>query len=210
MHLRPAEEDELVRFAEIESGHERDTWLASKMISLLPHKLDTIQPQNAKFEISAALNSKIEEQSVNLFLNPAVPAYLGQLNENLMKMLKKSSLNLLLKQVRELKPMKVIESKIGSRFTHYCNEAKAILCKSVGKFNKNMKASEGPFTDIVVLTRAFVTGVGGKGCEITVSLPLVARIAFLHCIYVEEAVKAETGKADADFWKTVDKKLKQV
>ncbi|KAJ3738318.1 hypothetical protein DFH05DRAFT_1517929 [Lentinula detonsa] len=210
MHLRPAEEDELVRFAEIEIGHERDTWLASKMISLLPHKLDTIQPQNTKFEISAALNSKIEEQLVNLFLNPAVPAYLGQLNENLMKMLKKSSLNLLPKQVRELKPMKVIESKIGSRFTHHRNEAKAILCKSVGKFNKNMKASEGPFIDIVVLTRAFVTGVGGKGCGITVSLPLVARIAFLHCIYVEEAVKAETGKADADFWKTVDKKLKQV
>ncbi|KAJ3779823.1 hypothetical protein GGU10DRAFT_337695 [Lentinula aff. detonsa] len=165
MHLRPAEEDELVRFAEtfqIEIGHERDTWLASKMISLLPHKLDTIQPQNTKFEISAALNSKIEEQLVNLFLNPAVPAYLGQLNENLMackKMLKKSSLNLLPKQVRELKPMKVIESKIGSRFTHHRNEAKAILCKSVGKFNKNMKASEGPFIDIVVLTRAFVTGV---------------------------------------------------
>ncbi|KAK7433875.1 hypothetical protein VKT23_020500 [Stygiomarasmius scandens] len=60
------------------------------------------------------------------------------------------------------------------------------------------------------LTAMVLTEVGGRSCEVKMTLPLVARIAFLRNMFVAEATTTLDGKVGARFWDAVDEGLKKI
>ncbi|KAJ3786077.1 hypothetical protein GGU10DRAFT_420696 [Lentinula aff. detonsa] len=208
LRLNAEHSQELQEIAKTGGLRPVDIWMASQMLAIR-ERMDVIQPAGTKFEIPAALASVIEDISVKVFLDPTLSAYLNHPNERLLTYLKARP-NILFRAVREHKPaMKVIATKISSRFTHHRNDTKDMIASSLGQYDKEADMFTGPFMAIVELTRKVIVAIGGKSYDLAVSVPLVARIAFLRQVYVHESTK-NTGKAGTDFWKCVDEGLKMI
>ncbi|KAE9387057.1 hypothetical protein BT96DRAFT_1005501 [Gymnopus androsaceus JB14] len=208
LKLNVEHDQELQEIAKTGGLRSFDIWMAGQMLAIR-ERMDVIQPADTKFEVPAALTSVIEDVSVKVFLDPTLSAYLNRPNERLLTYLK-ARLSILSKAVKGHKPaMKIITTKISSRFTHHRNDTKDMIASSLGKYDKDAEAFTEPFVAVIELTRKIIVAVGGKSCDLVASVPLVARIAFLQQVYVHESAK-NGGKAGTDFWKCVDESLKTI
>ncbi|KAJ3779773.1 hypothetical protein GGU10DRAFT_197198 [Lentinula aff. detonsa] len=120
--------------------------------------------------------------------------------------------DLLPSAVREHKPtMAVIKNKINKELTNNRAAAKALLLKSLGDFSPGINEFSGPYIPIVKLTNMLLSEICGASSKLTVTLPRVARVAFLRNQYVCDAtIAANGGKVGSGFWDNVDTALRVV
>ncbi|KAK0444641.1 uncharacterized protein EV420DRAFT_1574105 [Desarmillaria tabescens] len=106
--------------------------------------------------------------------------------------------------------MRVITQEIGSRFIHHRNVTKEEIGRSFGTFDKTLQAFTGESVGIAELCERIITAVGGKSCDTVVSIPLMARVAFLRNSFALRAGCSTDGKASAGWWDEVDADLKEL
>ncbi|THU79420.1 hypothetical protein K435DRAFT_785848 [Dendrothele bispora CBS 962.96] len=184
-------------------------WLTAHVLSV-EQRLDILQPADAAITLPQNLLSAIDEFSGKIFLSPNLGAYKERPNDRLIKMLKKRPDLLPLGLKENKQAMKVVKTKVDVRFTQLRNSAKKPIHASLGKYDMIREESVGPFTPVIKLTQELIESVGGRGCEVTTTLPLVARVAFLRLTYTDKNLLGSDHKAGPSYWDTVDKNLKEI
>ncbi|SJL05028.1 uncharacterized protein ARMOST_08400 [Armillaria ostoyae] len=82
--------------------------------------------------------------------------------------------------------------------------------RSFGSFDKTIQVFTGESVGIAELCEKIIAAVGGKSCDAVVSIPLMARVAFLRNSFALCAGHSTDGKAGAGWWDGVDADLKEL
>ncbi|KAK0440050.1 uncharacterized protein EV420DRAFT_1731392 [Desarmillaria tabescens] len=211
LQLKPVDCELLSAFAKLPGVELKDIWTAAYLISI-KDRLNVLQPSGV-YEIPSTLSSKIDEWSIRYFLDPTISAYKSEEwpKKKLLRKLKARPDWGLTEAVANHKPaMRVITQEIGSRFIHHRNVTKEEIGRSFGTFDKTLQAFTGESVGIAELCERIITAVGGKSCDTVVSIPLMARVAFLRNSFALRAGCSTDGKASAGWWDEVDADLKEL
>ncbi|SJL14696.1 uncharacterized protein ARMOST_18162 [Armillaria ostoyae] len=82
--------------------------------------------------------------------------------------------------------------------------------RSFGSFDKTVQVFTGESVGIAELCEKIIAAVGGKSCDAVVSIPLMARVAFLRNSFALCAGHSTDVKAGAGWWDGVDADLKEL
>ncbi|KAJ3744275.1 hypothetical protein DFH05DRAFT_1460398 [Lentinula detonsa] len=181
--------------------------------------IERLQPADSAVPITRSLEHFIAISAAQCFLNPNLGAYKNWPNEKVMVKLK-MRFDLLPSAVREHKPtMALIKNKINKELTNNRAAAKALLLKSLGDFSPGINEFSGPYIPIVKLTNMLLSEICGASSKLTVTLPRVARVAFLVRDLILMTLRSDTlsaqsisngGKVGSGFWDNVDTALRVV
>ncbi|KAF5359933.1 hypothetical protein D9758_013978 [Tetrapyrgos nigripes] len=206
LHLQKSQQEELLRATQIVDPNRQFIYMVAQLL-FVKGSIELLQPASAPIAFAANLESKIDELAVMVILDPTAGAYKSRPTERIMAGIRCYP-DILTPALRDHKPtLKALKAKAGNLCTHHRADIKLQIARSLGDFNSDIKLFIGPFVPIVELTTAITNEVNGRAAEVKVSLPLVARIAFLRNIFVSEAQQTSDGKVGAGYWDAVDKGL---
>ncbi|THV05528.1 hypothetical protein K435DRAFT_961029 [Dendrothele bispora CBS 962.96] len=209
LQLKNGHQDELIRASQIKDPNLQFLYIAGLIFSL-KDEFALVRPADTAVTVPEHTDGYIEKLTVRGILDPAASAYKTRPGEKAMQTLKKHPEWVPLALLEHKPTMKTIKTKVNGRFTHHRADIKDAISKSLGTFDALDQKFDGPFTPIMRLTATVITEVGGRSCEVKMTIPLVARIAFLRNMYVAEAIKTLDGKVGGHFWDVVDKGLQKI
>ncbi|KAF8994430.1 hypothetical protein BDZ89DRAFT_1179856 [Hymenopellis radicata] len=172
-------------------------------------QLDRLHPPQAAYTMPAALTNAIDVKAAELFLSSDLSAYKEWPNKKLMTQLKADG-NIPAGVSRDKAANKLIGRYIGSKFIHYRNDTKDLIGQSMGIFNDTLKKFDGPSWGIYELTEKIIDTVTSTGVVVSITLPFVARVAFLRYLYAAKLDESMNGKVPSDFWDCIDAKLVKI
>ncbi|KAF9466215.1 hypothetical protein BDZ94DRAFT_1252361 [Collybia nuda] len=197
--LQKKDRDELNMFTKYDPI-EQQIWLAASMLKVQEQQA-TMTPPDAIYVIPKNLENKIEHYSFVILLDPTIASYIHQ--DGPLKMItdlldQNPSWGLTPAVKDNKSKYDVIVTRVCGRLTSRRYDIKKILGDSLGKISAGLDGNgRVDATDIVTLCQALVKIY--RSANITVTVQLCARIAFLRYLIAEKP----TGR----FWEGVDKEL---
>ncbi|KAF8916193.1 hypothetical protein CPB85DRAFT_1432226 [Mucidula mucida] len=205
--------DSLLRLLSVPEAGRTKQWaferlaLFSKLETLMAkERVDDVWADNT---LPAALTNAIDVKAAELFLSSDLSAYKEWPNKKLMTQLAADG-NIPAGVSRDKAANKLIGRYIGSKFIHYRNDTKDLIGQSMGIFNDTLKKFDGPSWGIYELTEKIIDTVTSTGVVVSITLPFVARVAFLRYLYAAKLDESMNGKVPSDFWDCIDAKLVKI
>ncbi|KAG6818881.1 hypothetical protein H0H93_000680 [Arthromyces matolae] len=196
LKLKPAGEANVKKFAELSSPKQRIAIFAN--LESLRVKVEDVQAPEPAYSISQTLNSKIERLVTCVLLSPSLPAYKTKdVPRKILSHLENHpSWGLTAAVKADVTKYNIISKRVTDRLTQRRNIIKNLIKVSSG--NENDKGAP---LDILELCESLANLVNHHGPELQVSLPMVARIAFLRMVFVENM---EGDPKVEGYWSIVD------
>ncbi|KAK7471308.1 hypothetical protein VKT23_002717 [Stygiomarasmius scandens] len=207
---KSADQSALIDIGQLLDQRQTNIMLSAHLLRL-EQKIDLLRPSPSSYTLDETFRGHISNVCDSVILNPSLGAYMDRPNTKVIAIMKarpewEMTSSILSNNVA----MKSIKSWASSRITHHRNDFKETVSKSMGDFNENIKDFDGESIGIVELAQQVIHAIGGKSCDVEVSIPFCARVVLVRKVYRRLAKKTVNGKVAENFWKEVDSELEAV
>ncbi|KAJ7037047.1 hypothetical protein C8F04DRAFT_1393841 [Mycena alexandri] len=211
-HLKAMDFQDLKEFSRL-SGQQQSISIYALLLKS-NETVNSITPMEAVHHISAALEGRIERAAFLVLADPATPVYVqkGVPVGRVTDYLEKHGLTPEIKNDNSKFPL--YKKRSGLRLTHYRNVTKELIGESRGTARDPGEAvppgdaTRKDAVDVLNLTQQ-ILHLGLKAApDLKLSLPLVARVAWLRWAY--QARVATKGEAAPGYWEFVDAQLAEI